>query len=141
MASTDFIEKYKYGLKRIQEDLSDTNIQGCFNNSTDLTHVSSFVGFDEGLFIGEVLESIFDNLGSIIHTYEHKKEEIDPTKVELNNLINLIKEKMPSKNEKTKAEIYDAMVKARSCVTNLQVQFMRERKVRRPQPVESRFER
>jgi hypothetical protein len=134
LAAMDFIEKYKDALRRIRGNLVETNLKGCFANSVDLTRMSDFVGFNEGVFIGEVFESVFDNFKDTVQSYEHKNEEIEPIKIELNNLINLVEEKIPSKNEKTKAELYDAMVKARACVTHLQIQFMREKKRKRVTP-------
>lgn len=112
----------------------ELNMKGCFNNSIDLTRMSDFVGFNEGVFIGEVFEGIFKNFREMIRLFEYKKEEIEPIKTELNNLINFVEEKIPSQNDKTKAELYDAMVKARCCVTHLQIQFMREKRTKRQPP-------
>jgi hypothetical protein len=132
MVTANFIQKYKEALGRIRDDLSDTNIRGCLNNSTDLTRMSDFVGFDEGILIGEILEGIFDNFEDMLDLFEHKPEEIEPIKKELMSLISILEEKIPSKNEQVKAELYTTLVSARCCVTHLQIQFMREKKPRRP---------
>jgi hypothetical protein len=83
MVTAIFIQKYKEALGRIRTDLSDTNIRGCLNNSIDLTRWSDFVGFDEGILIGEILEGIFDNFEDMIDLFEHKLEEIEPIEKEL----------------------------------------------------------
>jgi hypothetical protein len=133
MVTTNFIQKYKEALGRIRDDLSDGNIRGCFNNSTDLTRMSDFVDFDEGIFIGEIFEGIFDNLEDMINLFEHKPEEIEPIKKELMSLISIIEENIPSKSEKAKAKLYATLASARCCVTKVQIQFMREKKPKRPQ--------
>jgi hypothetical protein len=94
--------------------------------------MSDFVGFDEGILIGEILEGIFDNFEDMINLFEHKPEEIEPIKKELMALISVIEEKIPSKSEKAKAEIYTTLISARCCVTHLQIQFMREKRPKRP---------
>jgi hypothetical protein len=119
--------------------LSDTNVIGCFNNSTDLTRVSDFVDFNEGVFIGEILEGIFDNFGDMVKLYEHKKEEIATIKNKIEILIKFLESRFPPKDDKTKVELYDILVATRCYVTKLQVTFMREREPIRS-PMRSPFE-
>ena len=132
LTAMDFIRKYKEALGRIRGNLAKTNIKGCLNSSIDLTRSSDFVGFHEGVFIGEVLEGIFDNFNDMIRMFDYKEAEIDPIKREVGKLINLLEESIPSNNEKVKTELYDALVSARSCVTHLQIGFVRDKKVKRP---------
>lgn len=131
METVDFTQKFKDGIARIRGNLVDTNIKGCFNNSIDLTRSSEFVGFDEGIFIGEVLEGIFDNFNDMLRMYDHNKAEIEPIKSEIGKLLNILEQKFPTKSEKAKAEIYDALVSARACATHLQICFFREKKLKR----------
>lgn len=131
LAIIDFKQKFKEALKRISNNLAENNIRGCFNNSVDITRASEFVGFNEGVFIGEVLEGIFDNFGDVFYLFEYENEEIEPVKSELNKLIKIIDETVPSKNNAAKAELYDALVTARCCVTQIQVLFARERKTKK----------
>jgi hypothetical protein len=132
MVTANFIQNYKEALGRIRDDLSDTNLRGCLNNSTDLTRMADFVGFDEGVLIGEILEGIFDNFEDMINLFEYKPEEIEPIKKELMALISVIEEKIPSKSERAKAKLYATLVSARCCVTHLQIQFFREKRPKKP---------
>ena len=134
MATVDFVQKVKDALARIRGNLTEPNTKGCYNNSIDLTRASDFVGFNEGIFIGEVLEGIFDNFNDMVRMYEYNKAEIEPIKTEIVKLLNILEEKFPPKNEKAKAELYDALVSARSCTTHLQICFYREKKLKLPPP-------
>jgi hypothetical protein len=130
--AVDIIQKYKEGLQRIRDNLADTNTSGCMNNSSDLTHVSNFVDFDEGVLIGEILESIFDNFDDVVKLYDYKKEEIEPVKKKIDLLIKFLENNFPPKDNKSKAELYDILVSTRFQVTKLQVAFMRERETKNP---------
>lgn len=132
MANLDFVPTYREALVRIRANLVAMNTRGCFNNSVDITRTSDFVGFGEGVFIGEVLEGIFDNFDDMNVMYDHRKEEIEPIKTELGKLLDILEKKVPSKNDKDKVELYEALISARCCVTHFQIQFMREKKMKMP---------
>jgi hypothetical protein len=127
-----FVQKCKDALVRMAGNLAETNIKGCFNNSIDLTRASDFVGFSEGVFLGGVLEGIFNNFNEMIRMYEYKIEDIEPVKKKIAELLDILGKSFPAKNEKAKAELYDALVSTRSCVTSLQVVFYREKKMKPP---------
>lgn len=132
LVAVDIIQKYKESLRRIRNNLASTNTAGCMHNSSDLTHVSDFVDFDEGVLIGEFLESIFDNFDDVIKLYNYKKEEIEPVKNKIGLLIKFLESNFPPKDNKSKAELYDILVSTRFQVTKLQVTFMREREPKSP---------
>jgi hypothetical protein len=130
LESVDFVQKFKDALARIRGNLLETNTKGCFNNSIDLTRTSDFVGFNDGVFVGEVLESIFRNFNDMVQVVEYNKAEIEPVKAEIEKLLTTLEVKFPPKNDRAKAEIYDALVSARSCTTHVQISFFREKKLK-----------
>ena len=139
VATVDITRKYKEALSRIRDDLTDNNTMACVNNSEDLTHYSSFLDFDEGVFIGELLEEILDDFDDMVKMYEHKKEEIEPTKTKIDLLIKFLQTHFPPKNDKAKVELYDILVSTRSYVTRSYTAFMREKEIKGP-PMRGGFE-
>jgi hypothetical protein len=133
------MEKFKEGLERIRKNLRSSNFQGCANNSQDLTTTSEFVSFEEGVFIGEYFEGLFYNLIEATTLYEHKKEELEPLKKEIDSLIQLIQKTIPSENNEAKAKIYREMVKVRYDSTKFQIECLREREPKKIKDVESPF--
>lgn len=132
MATVDITQKYKEALSRIRDALTNNNTMACVNNSQDLTHYSSFLDFDEGVFIGELLEGILDDFDSMVKLYEPKKEEIEPTKTKIGLLIKFLQTNFPPKDDKVKAELYDILVSIRSYVTKSYTTFMREKEIKEP---------
>lgn len=139
MATVDITQKYKEALSRMRDYLTDNNTMACVNNSQDLTHYSSFLDFDEGVFVGEFLEGILDDFDSMVKMFEHKKEEIEPTKTKIGSLIKFLQTYFPPKNDKAKAELYDILVSTRSYVTRSYTTFMREKEIKEP-PMRGGFE-
>ncbi|MCJ7635103.1 hypothetical protein MUP77_22270 [Candidatus Bathyarchaeota archaeon] len=139
MATVDITQKYREVLSRIRDGLTSNNILACVNNSQDLTHFSSILDFDEGVFIGEFLEGILDNFDDMVRMYDHKKEEIEPTKTKIGLLVKFLQTHFPPKDDKTKIELYDILVSTRSFVTGSYTTFMREKEIKES-PVRGGFE-
>jgi hypothetical protein len=139
VVTVDIIQKYKEALSRIRDALAGNNTLACVNNSEDLTHYSSFLDFDEGVFIGEFLEGILGDFDSMVQLYEHEKEEIEPTKAKIGLLIKFLQTHFPPKDDKAKAELYDILVSTRSYVTRSYTTFMREKESKEP-PMRGGFE-
>lgn len=131
MVAVDLILKYKEGLSRIRDCLLDTNFMACMNGSTDLVQVSEFMGFQEGVFIGEILESMFDSLTEMTKMYDYKKEEIEPAKTEVLQLVKYLEKHFPTKDDQISAELYALLVSTRFCVTKSQIAFEREKEFKR----------
>jgi hypothetical protein len=140
MAMVYVIQKYKETLNRMRADLADNNTTACVNNSQDLTHYSSFLDFDEGVFIGEVLWGILDDFDGMVKMYKHKKEEIEPTKTKIDLLIRFLQTNFPPKDDKAKAGLFDILVSTRSCVTRSFTAFMREKEFKESPPMRGGFE-
>jgi hypothetical protein len=132
VVAVDVIQKYKETLSRIRGDVADNNTTGCTNNSLDLTHYSDFLDFDEGVFIGEILEGILDDFDAMVTLYEHTKREIEPVKTKINLLIDFLQTHFPPKNDKTKAKLYDILVSTRSYITKSYIAFEREKEITEP---------
>lgn len=132
MSTIDFTQKFREGIARIKTNILVNNARGCFNNSLDLTRASEFNGFDEGIFIGEILEGIFDNLRYMLSMYDYDKAEVEPIKSEIVKMLDVLAEKFPTKNDKAKIEVYDALCSARAYVTHQQICFFREKKLKGP---------
>lgn len=124
----DYVAKFKERLGTLHDHLEKTNFRVCENISTDLTRTSEFVGFAEGVFIGEFLESLFDNLNHVTRSFEVEQEEIEPIKNEIDNLIRLINESISNTEVNFKSRLYDKMVSVRYLVTKFQVKGYRETK-------------
>lgn len=137
MSMVDFSQKFRDGIIRIKADILANNAKGCFNNSMDLTRTSEFIGFDEGIFIGEVLEGIFENLRDMLRMYQYNKTEIEPIRTEIIKMLDILVEKFPPKNDKAKVEIYDSLCSARAYITHQQLHFYREKKIKRSPPESS----
>lgn len=132
----DYIEKFKERLDALNKYSADSNFSACSNISTDLIRVSDFMSFSEGVFIGEFFESMFENLRYVVDNFEFKPEEIEPIKSEIVNLVGLLRESIPTADERTKSHVYDTLAKVRSKVTNFQVSSHRERKRKKMRPHE-----
>jgi hypothetical protein len=132
VVAVEVVQKYKEALSRIRGDVADNNTTGCINNSTDLTHYSDFLDFNEGVFIGEILEGIFDDFDSMVTAYEHTKREIEPIKTKINSLIDFLQTHFPPKNDEAKAKLYDILVSTLSYVTKSYTAFEREKEIKEP---------
>jgi phage-related minor tail protein len=134
----NFIERFKEKLDSIKRDSDQSRFQACSNISTDIIRTSEFVGYPEGIFIGEFFESLFSNIVGVVAAFKISEEEIRPVKKEIDELIELLVKSLPTDNVNVKSEIYDKMVKVRNLVTEFQIRNFREgvrKKGRRGEPL------
>ena len=137
----DYMARFKERLDELDTNLTKLNFRACSNASTDLIRASEFVGYSEGVFIGEFFESLFNNLASVTYRFKVEKDVIESIKNEILKLVQLIKKSIPTKDVSVKSELYDTMVKMRYVVTAFQIKNFREgerKKGRIPERFESR---
>jgi len=122
----NFIERFKEKLDSIKRNSDQSRFQACSNISTDMIRTSEFVGYPEGIFIGEFFESLFSNVVGVVSAFNIKEEETSLVKKEIDELIELLTKSLPTDNVNVKSETYDKMVKVRNLVTELQIRSFRE---------------
>ncbi|MCL2258169.1 MAG: hypothetical protein FWC14_08310 [Candidatus Bathyarchaeota archaeon] len=93
---------------------------GCANIATELTHVSKLADFKDGVFIGEVFESTFIQIGELQRDFTVVNNEFilfkETTKADIQSIM-----KVYSDAEKNKTVIYDALKNIRYNATVLQL--------------------
>lgn len=119
----DFKESFLENLSKIPLQYNNSNFIGCRRLSTDIIAVSNFVEFFDGVLIGEIFESIFENLDDLNDRYEIEKEDL----MELNELITkivmLFNNSNLNINEKNKTKLYDLLKDFRFKVTSMQLNY------------------
>lgn len=122
----DFIEKFKATVKKIEYSLSKDNYRACSNFSSDIIRASEINDFPEGVFIGEGIDSIFDNVESIDSKYNLESSDKDEIKKSIIPLLKTIHELIPTQDSKSKSGVYDQLVASRYFTTKLQLKYLRE---------------
>lgn len=122
----DFIEKFKNGIKSIEDALLKGNYRACKSYSSDMLRASDIADFPEGVFIGEFLESLFTNLDGLENRYE-----LDPSvKEEMNEgiipTLTSLQELIPAQDLDSKSKIYEQLIVSRYLVTKFQLKYWRE---------------
>lgn len=113
------------------EPVKQSNYRSCASISTDIIKFSEIVGFDDGVFIGEIFESIFDQITTELSNYQASEEEQQVLKSNILASISLISEcyEEPDKNK-----LYDYLKKMRLITTRFQFQLRRQCKPRQQMP-------
>lgn len=119
----DFKESFLEKLSEIPLQFNTSNFRGCRILSTDLIAVSNFVNFFDGVLIGEILESVFENLNALNDKYEIEKEELMELNELITNIVGLVNNSNLSINEKNKIKLYDLLKDFRFKVTGMQLNY------------------
>ena len=111
----------------IRKLLDQGNYSGCSVMSTDLITYSVMSDHSEGIFIGEVFESVFDQIGPLVQMYDIKDEQRNTIHRQLSEQIASLAK---SYNAGDKAGMYEALKGMRSTATRFQFDCWRTMKPR-----------
>ena len=75
MALKGVTEVFENKFSRMLVQIDNENYSSCMKISTNLIIFSAMVGFDNGIFIGEVLEKIFSEAVLLVNNYEVKGKD------------------------------------------------------------------
>ena len=118
----DFDVIFLDNLKQIGELIETRNIQGAYKVSTNLIRFCDITDDEEGIFISELLENVFSQVGPILDNYQLSEQEIT-------GLIQILQETykgvIVAIEEKKRLEIFDTLVKLRFIATKLQLNQIR----------------
>lgn len=99
--------------------VGEPNLRGCFIIATDLTRSSALSDFKRGVFIAEILENVFVQVGSTFDKYvvskDDEKEIIDNMTQNLSALL--------SDYKGDKVKLYDILEDLRFTATMFQIKY------------------
>ena len=108
-----FMEK----LTLMQKLSSELNFHACSRISTDLISVSSMLDYKDGVFVGEVLEAMFDQLRRLLVDFELDEKDQNILKENFVKNLELVSQTF-TKSDKN--QIYTALSNLRFEATQLQ---------------------
>jgi hypothetical protein len=110
-------EVFEDSLKSIEDMLNANNLKGCYMLSNYLTTFAHMSDYPDALFIAEVLEGIFSQVGPIL-------EEPTVTPVARDQAIGLLKKPLHeiiSNHRNDKSKLYNALKDMRFQATGIQL--------------------
>jgi hypothetical protein len=113
------------------DSLDKSNFMSCASISSDFIKFSEIIDFNDGVFIGEIFESVFMQITTEISKYQVTDEEINELKVGLNKSITIVSSIY---NESDKNELYNILKEMRLITTKFQFKLRRQCKVRQAIP-------
>ncbi|CAD6494190.1 MAG: hypothetical protein CHKLHMKO_00652 [Candidatus Argoarchaeum ethanivorans] len=126
--TNDFAEKYKEILTEMAVQTKEFNIKSCSTISIDLTRMSVYFNFSEGVFISEFLEYLFDNLNHVVEKFEVEEKFKETAINEISELIEQLKEFITKRDETKKIKMYNKMRDVRYLITKTQLDYYRLKK-------------
>lgn len=123
----DFDIIFLDNLKQIGELIETRNIQGAYKVSTNLIRFCDTTDDEEGVFISELLENVFSQVGPILDNYQLSEQEITEL---IQSLQKTYKGFIVAIEEKKRLEIFDTLVKLRFIATKFQLNQMRVGKMK-----------
>jgi hypothetical protein len=130
----DFIEAYKSKIPTLRALLAESNFSACSNFGSDLLRAADLVKYEEGVFVGEFFETLFNNLSALNYSYDLKKDDIEKIQKAVNPVFDFLENNMPITDKDKKAEFYSLLVNARYVVTESQLIYFREKKAKSRPP-------
>jgi hypothetical protein len=128
----DFVEKFRERVGTLRDYFIDSNFKACGNLSTDLIRSSEFASYSEGIFIGEFLESLFDNIRMLNSRFDVSDKDSEKIKTIVIPVIEYIQANIPLSNVEKKAIFFDLLLKARCTVTETIIEYYRAKKMSKP---------
>ncbi len=109
---------FKERLENIWNLIKDEQYMSCYNIAKNLTNFSWTVELKDEVFIGEILEALFKEMGDLIEEYKIPKEIREELKTKLSSSMAKLVEKYPRKNP---TELYDCLKELRYTATYYQL--------------------
>ncbi len=97
--------------------VDQANFKNCSNISVDLIRLSTMAEYKDGIFISEILESIFEQIAPLLEGYDIPKDERTSIIAKLHEQISLLSKSYRNDN---KEQIYEILKELRSMTTLLQ---------------------
>lgn len=104
-------------LALMQKLSSELNFRACLSNTTDLILVSIMFDYKDGVFIGEVLESIFEQTWRLSRDFILTDDDQNMVKEKYNEYLEQIAKTYKNTD---KNELYNALLNLRFEITKLQ---------------------
>jgi len=101
------------------------NFKACLKSSTDLITTSILFEYQDGVFIGEVVESVFEQLDSLINQFELDDEDKETLKKSFDKNVGIVAKSFRNKD---KNELYQALSNLRYDTTKMQYKCFQTRK-------------
>lgn len=121
----DLPELFYEKIRLLQKLSVDFNLEACTTSSTDLITTSILFEYQDGVFIGEVIESIFGQLDNLMNQFELEDEDKETLKESFDKNLGMIAE---SFKKKDKNELYQALSNLRYDATKMQYKCYQTRK-------------
>lgn len=113
----DVYEAFEEHLHDMINFAGDLKLKECFLTATNLTRLCTLLGFKRGVFIAEILESVFTQVDPIFQNYavpeDDKKQIVDNMTRNLSALL--------SDYKGDKARVYDILEDLRFTATEFQI--------------------
>jgi len=113
------------------EPVKQSNYRSCASISSDIIKFSEIIGFDDGVFIGEIFESIFMQITNELSNFQSSEEEQQGLKTNILTSIGLISK---CYEEPNRTELYNALKEMRLITTKFQFQLRRQCKFKQQVP-------
>lgn len=110
----------------------DFNFKGCSNISTDLIAASNLFEYQDGVFIGEVFEAIFDQLLDLDRRFDLEESEQKILKENFQRNLSIIAE---SFRKDDKNELYQALSNLRYETTKMQYKCYQTKKYKKREKI------
>lgn len=120
MALKGVTEVFENEFSRMLVQIDNENYSSCMKISTNLIIFSAMVGFDNGIFIGEVLEKIFSEAVLLVNNYEVKGIDKEKIKMTSTTCVSGLKKKMNSLEDQL---VYSLLKELRTVVTKTQFEY------------------
>lgn len=117
--------------ENILEMINQSSFQNCMNISVDLTRISTLAGYNDGILISEVLESVFGQTSPLFQEYDISDAEKDSITTKFHEQICLLSK---SYRNDSKGQIYEILKELRSMTTLLQFKCWNTFKRKHPEP-------
>ena len=105
---------YKERLENILNLIDDQQYMSCFQVARNLTNFSWTMELKDEVFISEVLESLFSQMGELIETYKIPQEIRDELKIQLLTLMQKLIKTYPENNP---SDLYESLKELRYAAT------------------------
>jgi len=112
------LEIFDESFKIIKEMLEKSNVYGCNRIARKLTSLGYMARFKEGVFVGEVLEGIFDQLYDVISEYDIDQDELKKILGILIEQSSILNDSLKNSNNE---KIYETLKEMRYSVTDFQI--------------------
>jgi hypothetical protein len=116
----DFNNIFIENLKQITVLLEKRDFESAFKSVAPITHYCNFSEDAQGVFISEVLEGVFNQVGPIIDTFQIPDDEVHET---VSNLIEAYNSLIVAISEKNKIQIFESLISIRYIATQFQLKW------------------